>query len=131
MTPKFKINRQNIFLIDGLGASLSAIFSGLILPLFSEKLGIPPWLLYGMATIAVTFCIYSLFVHFGSKAYRPEFLLAIILANFTYCIFSTILIIFWPGVTFYGRLVLAYEAIVVLGVIAIEVRVLLKKRTIE
>ncbi len=55
--------------------------------------------------------------------------MAIILANFTYCIFSTILIIFWPGITFYGKLVLAYEAIVVLGVIAIEIRVLFQKRT--
>ncbi len=129
MTPKFKVNRKNIFLIDGIGAFLSSLFSGLILPLFSDKLGIPPWLLYGMAIIAATFCLYSLSIHFKSKTYRPEFLMAIILANFTYCIFSTILIIFWPGITFYGKLVLAYEAIVVLGVIAIEIRVLFQKRT--
>ena len=55
-----KINSQKMLLIDGLGALLSFVFLGILLPLFHEAIGMPIDKLYFLAGIALLFAFFSL-----------------------------------------------------------------------
>ncbi len=79
LTPK------KIFFIDSIGALLSAIFLGLILPMFEDELGIPQKVLIVLSLIAIIFSIHS-FKCFLSKKETWRYNMKIIaFANFTYC----------------------------------------------
>jgi hypothetical protein len=119
-----KLNYRTIFLFDGLGALASALTSGLVLPIFSELLGLPPWLFYGLAAIAVAFGIYSFSCYRLVTNIRPEYLLAVVLGNFSYCLVTLGLLLFYPTITLWGRIVLGGEIVVILSVIFFEIRVL-------
>ncbi len=44
-----KLNEKNIFLFDGAGALLSAILTGVLLPLYADLLGLSVGVLYILA----------------------------------------------------------------------------------
>lgn len=121
-----KLNTKNIFLFDGLGAMASLMVSGLVLPFFSEVIGIPIWILYGLAIIAFFYGCFSFGVYFLSKTYRPEFLLTILFGNSAYCILSMGLIVTLPEITTLGKIVLLWEIAVVCAVIFVEGKVFWK-----
>lgn len=117
------LNKRNIFLIDGIGALVSAMFTGLILPLFSQWIGLPAWALYCLAVFPLTYGIYSLSCFWLVKSISPIMLKAITLANLFYCLVSGLVIFIFPEITIWGRLLLAGEILIILGVVAIELRV--------
>lgn len=97
------IRPRQLFLIDGLGAALSAILLGIVLPSFASVFGVPPNILYGLGLVAALFAIYSLSCHlwFPDK-WRP-FLKGIAIANFLYCLITMGLIGYlYPQITWLG-----------------------------
>ncbi|MNL52718.1 hypothetical protein D3C87_1759160 [compost metagenome] len=117
------LDKRNIFLLDGVGALVSATFTGIVLPFFAQWIGLPLWFLYCLAVLPLTYGIYSLSCYWLIKAIRPFMLKAIIIANLFYCFISGVVIFVYPGLTVWGRLLLTGEILIVLGVVLIELKV--------
>lgn len=115
-----KLNEKNIFLLDGIGAVSSAVFTGMLLPEVTEMLGLPVTLLRGLAVVPVTFCVYSFCIYWLVPKTKPWMLMAIILANLFYCVVSGVLVFAVDTITLVGRLLLALEISVVLAVVWVE-----------
>lgn len=114
--------KTKIFLIDGLGAIVTAVILSFILPIF--QVGVPKDVLNALAAVAILFGIYSL-TCFVLKAKNTTFLKGIIFANLLYCV-ATALIVFY----FYKQLnwlTIAYfvsEILVIVSLISFEIWVL-------
>lgn len=120
------LDKRSVFLFDGVGALVSATFTGLILPLLSQWIGLPLWSLYCLAIFPLIYGIYSLGCYWFIAAIRPFMLKAIIIANLFYCFISSVVIFVFPGLTMWGRLLLTVEILIILGVVVIELKVLRK-----
>lgn len=117
------LNKRNIFLIDGIGALVSAMFTGLVLPFFSQWIGLSSWALYSLAVFPLIYGIYSLSCFWLVRTIWPMMLKAIIIANLFYCLISGVVVFIFPEITIWGRLLLGGEILIILGVVVIELRV--------
>lgn len=126
-----KISKNNIFLIDGIGAILSAGFTGYLLPRYSLFLGLPVALLQALGLIALMYAAGSLSFHFWVKNKKSWMLLAVLLANLFYCLISVSLIFGSERITWRGKAVLAAEIVVVLLVVSLEFWIYRKKKSQE
>ena len=111
------ITPKNLFLIDGLGALLSAFLLGVVLVKLQSLIGMPTNQLYFLAAIPCFFALYDLICYFGvGENWRP-YLKGIAIANLLYCVLSIGLLIFhFPKLTGLG---VAYFVIEILIVVAI------------
>jgi hypothetical protein len=118
---------NTIFLIDGLGAFLSAFFLGVILVKFEGSFGMPQTILYCLSLLACLFSIYSFGCYFFNFIKWKPYLKTIIIANSLYS-FATIGLIFlyFKSLTILGLIYFVLELIVMIGLIFIERRVLTK-----
>lgn len=98
---------EKIFLIDGLGALLTAVCIGLIMTNFQSFFGMPLDFLYLLAGIACIFAVYSFSCHFLLKKRKKGFLQAIMIANLAYCCLTLVLIfhffelLTYPGIAYF------------------------------
>lgn len=97
-----RLSERSIFLLDGIGALLSACFTGLILIRYSFFLGINVSTLQNLAILPTTYAIYSLSCYFFVSKTKPWMLLTIIGANLFYCLISLGLIFFRERITWRG-----------------------------
>ena len=74
------INEKNIFLFDGIGALLSFIFTGLLLPVFSDSVGIPIFILRYLAFLPLVFTAYSFYCYRLPTKTKPWMLLTLVSA---------------------------------------------------
>ena len=74
-----------LFLVDGIGALISAFFLGVVLVRFQEIVGIPTSTLYFLAIFPCIFFLYDLFSFLFVNKKIPEFLHGIAEANLMYC----------------------------------------------
>jgi len=84
---------HKLFLLDGLGAVVSALSLGLLLPYFNEYVGIPRQTLYTLAVPAVFFALYSLSCYFAKVERWRLFLRGIAVANLLYCCVTIVLML--------------------------------------
>ncbi|WMN12015.1 hypothetical protein QYS49_32085 [Marivirga salinae] len=82
-----------IFLLDAIGAIITALILGIVFTTFQEYIGMPREILISLSLIAVVFCIYSFSCFFMLKRNWKPFLKAIAIANLLYCVATTVLII--------------------------------------
>lgn len=117
-----KLTVSQLFLIDGLGALLTALMLGLVLPRFEVFFGVPPALLYPLAGVGAAFAVYSLSCH--RWAPRPRLLLGIATANTLYCLVTLLLLGFLhQAITGWGVAYFVGEILLVLGLVWVEVTV--------
>ena len=123
----FDRNPRLWFLVDGIGAALSILLAGLILPDFSLQLGLPVsalWLLASAAFIPLAYDVW----HFirrsvAGTAFLPKALRGIALINLSYVSFSIGLAFFHRGsLTFFGWGYILSEALVILFLASLEFR---------
>lgn len=81
-------NPKRLFLIDGFGALLSAFLLGFVLVRLEHLFGIPPSVLYILATFPIAFAVYDFLCYAMIKSNVPPFLKGIANANLLYCILS-------------------------------------------
>jgi hypothetical protein len=117
-----KLNAKNIFLIDGIGAILSTVSTGLVLSFFTILTGIPISVSSALASLGLVFAIYSFSCYAIVKQIKPWMLAAIIIANVSYCLIATI-IAFTINVTHWGQVYFIAEVLIVVGVVIIELSV--------
>lgn len=77
-----------LFLIDGLGAALTAFTLFFVLKHNYELFGIPPNVLNYLSVIGLAYCIYSAVCYFTLKKIIVPFLRLIAVMNFLYCLLS-------------------------------------------
>jgi hypothetical protein len=118
-----RLNQKNIFLFDGVGAALSLIVTGAILPRFANQLGVPINVFYFLALFPLLIGVYSLVIYKVVDRPRPLMLAIVMAANILYCFVSGRLIFTLEGITGLGQLVLRLELIVLLLVLLIEMKV--------
>lgn len=123
-----KLNERNIFLLDGVGALLSAGFTGLILIRYSLFLGLSVSLLQSLSLVALGFAAYSLTCYFFVTKTKLWMLAAIMLANLSYGLISLLIILTKDFITWRGKLVLVSEIVVVLLVVFLEFGVFRKMK---
>lgn len=117
------LSPKRLFLIDSIGAILSAIFLGVVLVRFESTFGMPLNILYKLALAAVVFAAYSASCHFFLPTNWRPFLKAIALVNLTYsCLTLGLVIHFYAKLTALGLLYFAGELALVITLARIEWR---------
>ncbi|TCC98860.1 hypothetical protein EZ444_04095 [Pedobacter hiemivivus] len=113
-----------LFLIDGLGALLTAFFLFVVLRNFNDYVGMPIWILNSLSLIAVCFCVYSAACFFFLKQHWTPFIIGIGMANLLYCVLTFgILIIHFPIISIAGIAYFLVEIVLICGLVYIELKV--------
>lgn len=120
---------RKVFLLDGLGALLSAIMLGGVLTAIQPLIGLPSKTLYGLAGVAGLFCLYSLTCYrLNLRNWRP-FLMIIAAANTLYGLLSLLLVIdALHEITALGLTYFILEVIILAVVVYIEVKTIGKEQ---
>lgn len=124
MLKNLKTNPKTIFLIDGLGAVLTAILLGFVLTNFEAYFGMPCNVLYCLAVVACIFMFYSLACYTFLKNRWRAFLSIIMVANLLYCGLTIALVCYYYSrLTPLGITYFLLECLVILGLVWLERRV--------
>ena len=92
-----KLTPNTIFRIDGIGALITAICLGVLMPKFPEVFHMPTEILTWLALIASFFATYSLACSVVKPKNWEPFLKAIAIANLSYCLVTAVLIFMYRG----------------------------------
>jgi len=119
---------KRLFLIDGLGAILSAFMLGVVLVKWEIFFGIPANVLYYLAAVPCAFAVYDFYVYFRiSRNYSP-YLTGIATLNLSYCCLSIALAMYHANViTIIGWIYLSAEIAIIIFLAALEYRAARKK----
>ncbi len=112
---------KKFLLIDGIGAIVSSVFLGLVLPAIVQYIGLPVDVLKFLASIAVMFAVYSLSTHWLVKSGHSKFLIIIAIANLLYCGLTLgVMILYIDEITLWGLLYFIGEILLILGLVSME-----------
>lgn len=118
---------KTLFLIDGLGAFVTAFFLFAILRTFNKYFGMPQTILMYLSIIAIIFCFYSITCFFLLKDNWQPFLRTISIANLLYCFLTMVLLIYYyQSITILGVTYFLAEIMVVCGLVFVELKTLNK-----
>ncbi len=124
MIQKFKLHPRKLFLVDSLGALLTAFLLGIVLTRFTEEMGIPEKMLYPLCIIALVYVVYSMVCFFLiGKNWRP-FLQVIAIANIFYCLLTMgCVFFFFETITIWGWVYFGGEFMVIGSLVYVELSV--------
>ena len=111
---------QNVFLIDAVGAAMSAISTGILLPQFDQWTGIPHSVSFPLSVLGVLYAVFSASCFLFLKQMISSMLAAIIVANSIYFAIALFLGLALDEITLWGRLFLFAEALILFGMIFFE-----------
>lgn len=115
---------NQVFLLDGAGALLTAFLTGVILTYFHPLFGMPVEKCYVLGAVAVIFSIYSFSCAIQLKKKHAPFLKFIAITNGIYCLITTGFVIYYfSELSTLGVIYFVVETLVVAFVIALEWRV--------
>jgi hypothetical protein len=118
---KITSDPKKLFLIDSLGAVLTAFFLGVILVKLEDSIGMPKTALYFLASIACMFAVYSICCYFLLVSNWRPYLKGIAIGNLLYCWLTIVLVFyFYQKLTMLGLAYFVLELIVLSGLIIIE-----------
>lgn len=114
------IEHKKLFLVDGVGALLSAILLW-VLAQFENMLGLPSKVLYVLSVIPCFFAIYSIFCFVKKIENWRLFMKIIAVANILYsCLTISLMAVFYQKITVLGLLYFVFEIIIILFLASIE-----------
>jgi Na+-driven multidrug efflux pump len=117
-----RVSHKMLFLVDGLGALVSAAMLGVVLPAIQESIGLAVEVMYMLALIPLFFSIYSFSMYFSRPANWGRWLTTIAMANLLYCILTLIILVsFYSEIKLLGYLYFIGEIIVISGLIYLEI----------
>jgi hypothetical protein len=115
---------QHLFLIDGIGAFVSALFLWCLIVPFESFFGFPAAVAKTLSVIPFIYAIYSLACYFFEKWQRIPFIQVIMAANILYCILSLVLVVVWfDQITLFGLWYFLSEKVIILALVIWEWRV--------
>ncbi len=123
------LNPIKVFLLDALGAMLTASLLFFALRGFHEFFGMPEKTLIYLSAIACLFCMYSFLCFMLLRANFAPFLRAIIILNLLYCCLTlSLVILHYDKLTKAGLAYFVAEIVVILFVVRLEQRTLSKNK---
>lgn len=118
---QFSKNPKKLFLIDAIGAFVSAI---LILILSNFNLGISTQNLTGLIAFAIGLSIYSIICFFSVHKKHIRFIRILTVTNLLYCILTFVMLIFhFSNLTIISLLYFPLELIIISLLIVFELKV--------
>jgi hypothetical protein len=121
------MNIRKLFLIDSLGAFLSAIMLGLVLTRFETFFGVPADVLRILAIIPCVFFFYSFLFHLIKTKNERFYLTIIAVANLLYCCLTTFYVFQrYQKLTVWGLIYFVAEIIVVVILALYELKIVKK-----
>ncbi len=124
MIQSFITNPKKLFLMDALGAAVSAISLGVVLVKLERVFGIPPNTLFILATFPILFILYDLFCLTKNKNDVRLFLKGIAIANILYCCLSIVMALYhFKIITIFGYLYILIEVIITFTLAVFEYKV--------
>jgi len=121
---RFESNHKQLFLIDGLGALLSAFLLGVVLVKLERFFGIPANVLYLLAAIPCFFAVYDFYCYHKVNKNSGLYLKGIAIMNILYCCLSIGFAIYhYKSITYLGYIYIINEIIIVLTIAKIELKV--------
>lgn len=128
MLNKITSNPKLVFLLDCLGALLSAFLLGVVLTSFEPIFGMPRQVLYGLAALAGLFAIYSFWNYRWFKENWRPYLRGIVIVNLLYCGLTAALVIYFrQELTKWGFLYFFQEMVVIIVVVMLEFKTIARK----
>lgn len=122
---RINLKPKTVFLIDGLGATLTAILLITVLRTFNKYFGMPPQALTILSIAALILVIYSFSCFLFSNDYPQRFLRPLIVANLTYCLSTLGFVIYYSDrLTTLGFAYFIGEVLIICGVVHIELNAL-------
>lgn len=121
---KLSLKPKTIFLIDGIGAFVTAFFLFFVLRNYNAYFGLPKTTLSYLSIIAMLFSIYSISCLYLANKKWKAFLKAISIANLLYCGLTTYLLIYYyKQITLLGLSYFILEISIILVLAFIEILV--------
>ncbi|MES2775507.1 MAG: hypothetical protein V4722_15130 [Bacteroidota bacterium] len=118
---KLTLSPKKLFLVDGVGAFLTAFFLFAILRTFHDYFGMPGQTLTLLSIIAMAFSVYSFCCFFMVHFNWYPFLRAISIANLLYCSVTLGLVIYnYPRLTILGVIYFLVEIVIVCALVFLE-----------
>ncbi|MDP3275724.1 MAG: hypothetical protein Q8Q09_11050 [Deltaproteobacteria bacterium] len=113
---------ERLFLLDGLGAVVTAVLLGTLLTTFEPWFGMPKHILLPLSVVAACFAVYSLTCRV--RAAGAPWLLGIAAANALYCV-CTLSLVFWlrSSLTWLGVAYFVGEIAVISTLVIVELSV--------
>lgn len=117
------LNPRKLFLIDCLGALLSAVLYGAVLAQFEDTFGMPPKVLYTLSILAGVYAIFSGSCYLANLKKWEPFLRIIALANLLHCCLTIGLVVaYYQEITSLGLLYFAGELVIVTSLAIVELK---------
>jgi len=124
---RITLNPKSLFLIDGLGALLTAFLTGVLLRMFEEAFGMPQKHLIILSILAGIFAIYSMSCYFFVGKKWRIFLRIIAIANLLYCFLTAGLVMYlYQQLTILGVIYFVAEILIVIALVYVELSVSFK-----
>ena len=119
-----KISPNKLFLVDSMGAVLTAFMLGCVLASFESMFGMPESVLHVLALIACIFAVYSFVCYLRLKENWRPYLKAIAIANLSYCVLSLgCVVYYYELMSALGVLYFVLEVIIVIPLVGLELKV--------
>lgn len=113
-----------LFLLDGLGAALTALSLFFVLRPYCNAIGMPVNILSYLSLISLCYCAYSMSCYFLLKNRWTGFLRIIGFGNLLYCLLTmTFLTIYHKDLTPLGLIYFSGEILIILSLVYIELSV--------
>jgi len=123
---------RQLFLIDGLGALITAFSLGVVLRQFESVFGMPTATLVLLSGVAFLFAIYSLSSYCRLPKNWPQFLSIIAFANLLYCCTTLVLLfIHKNSLTLWGYSYFIFEIIIIVSLVIIELSTAAKQNALR
>lgn len=114
-------NPTFVFLVDSLGALVTALFLLLIRQFFPVYFGIPENMLAGLIIMACLFSVFSFSCFLFVKKKQSFFLKTIATANFLYCVLTVVLVYYYfSPLTYRGIAYFCIEITIILALVYLE-----------
>lgn len=127
---KLIVNPKRVFLIDSLGAFLTAILLITMLAQFENYFGMPQRVVYFLSLVACLYAIYSICCYFFADSNWILYLKIIMIANLAYGLLTISFVIFYfQQLTIIGLIYFIVELIVMAVLILVESRTITASRS--
>jgi hypothetical protein len=116
---------SRLFLVDGVGAAVSALFLGVVMTALEEYVGMPRSVLVLLALVALALSVYSIRCSYRLPVEWRRCLRIISTANLAYSgVTAGLVVAFWARLTALGVTYFVLEILVITALVVVERRVL-------